>query len=73
MSAARRAISISIILVASMATRANALGANRTAPQGVLCQAYCYLSYGVCLGGGGGASCYGSYQSCLANCDIKES
>ena len=75
MNAARKAISIAIIFVACMATRANALGGSRAVAQSaVLCHIGCAVQYAGCtlslgwwLGG-----CDGQYAACSTGCDAPK-
>ena len=75
MNAARKAISIAIIFVACMATRANALGGSRAVAQSaVLCHIGCAVQYAGCtlsLGWFFGG-CYGEYAVCRGQCDAPK-
>ncbi len=75
MSAARKAISVAIIFVACMATRANALGGSRAAAQSaVLCHIGCGVQYVGCTLSRGWwmGGCYGEYAVCSDGCDAPK-
>lgn len=74
MSAARRVISIGVILVASVSARANALASSHGGqPQQLdLCQIECAVQYALCQLGPFPWQCFSLYMVCLNGCTKEQ-